>query len=275
MAAFFSLGAYACVQLTVSVNFAVFIRDFLVWPLFPTEGRPQELAPWYFRYTAAGGTLAVSALCAWYFAYAPSRMVTRMTLYPSAGLVGLRTAAPPPSHVLPAKMRRGVFYVRAGLLSPVDRYERLVPLEHVFRLQGSAVGSEMAEWNELVRRKVRPPPAAEARLQRFNATSSRIDQQDTLMMRVGDGRLAFQLSARPQRASLLHEPPPRGIGHRFHLMLRAPTDWARAAGYTASPAEAREYERRAARGTDTEPWFLDRESFDQLFPVDATRYQKT
>lgn len=226
------------------------------------------------RYTLAGGTVLLSALCGWYFWYAPSRMVTRVTVYPATQQVGLRTAAAPPVCWLPAALRQRAFFQRAGLVSPVDSRERLVPLTDVYRLQGSAVGSEMAQWARLAKDGTPTPPAVAARLAKHSAVA-KADQQDTLMLRVGDARLAFQLSGAPHRDTLLAAAPKRGVRRMGHLLLRSPTDWASAPGYLPSTPEQTAKAERDTRGLDTEPWFLDRAQFDELFPLDASRYKRT
>ncbi|CCV00376.1 unnamed protein product [Malassezia sympodialis ATCC 42132] len=256
------------------LNFGFFIRDYLFWPLIPNEEKEPELAPAGFRYSLAGGTVLIASMCGAYFWYAPSRMVTRVTVYPATQMLGLRTAAPPPSRFLPASLRQRPFFQRAGALSPDDPRERLVPLASVFRLQGSAVGSEMNEWSELARAKQPVPPAVQARLREFHAATTKLDRQDTLMLRVGDARLAFQLHASPLRESLLREPP-RGLRRMWLTLTKGHTDWSLEPGYTPSPAEHAEHVRRTSRGdADVEPWFLDRANFDQLFPLDATRYKR-
>lgn len=257
------------------VNFGLFIRDFLVWPLFPDEGEEPELVTPMIRYTAAGGTFLVASLCGMYFWYAPSRMVTRLTVYPKTQMLGVRTAAPPPSRWLPASIAVRPYFQRAGPLSETDQKERLVPLEAVYRLQGSAVGSEMHEWNELVKKKKdRVPASVLSKLQKYNATATKYDQQETLMLRIADARLAFQLGASPYRTTLLQQPPERGIKAFWRQTMRGRTDWSPpTASYQPTPAEDAAQKQRTAH-VDTEPWFLDRANFDQLFPLDASRYKK-
>ena len=268
--------AGACFVLA-GLNFGLFIRDFLVWPLLPSDDTQPELARPGIRYSLAGGTVLIASLCGWYFWYAPSRMVTRLTVYPAKQMLGVRTAAPAPSRYLPCSLRNRPFFERAGLPSLTDRCERLVPLEAVYRLQGSAEGSEMQVWSELIKtKKELVSPATRAHLIRYQATSSKYDQQDTLMLRVGDARLAFQLSANPEASSLVHEPPKRGLRSLWRRVIRGTTDWGVPPNYVASPQErvAREH-RLSLPYTDTEPWFLDRIKFDQLFPLDASRYKKS
>lgn len=213
-------------------------------------------------------------MCGAYFWYAPSRMVTRLTVYPATQMLGLRTAAAPPSRFLPAALRARPFFQRAGAVSADDPRERFVPLASVFRLQGSAVGSEMHEWSELARAKKPVPPAVQARLREFHTATVKLDQQDTLMLRVGDARLAFQMHANPLRSTLLRESP-RGLRRVWLTLTKGHTDWSSEPGYTPSPTEHAEYVRRTSGGNpDIEPWFLDRANFDQLFPLDATRYKR-
>ena len=268
----FILAGYAA--RSRSINFAFFIRDYLCWPLFASDPEhPPELAQPGLRYSAAVGTLLISSLCGWYFWYSPSRMITRVTLYPRMGLVGLRTAAPSPALWLPRALRTRPFFQRAGIVSESDPFERLVRLSDVYRLQGSAVGSEVAACHRLVQDGVELPAARQSWLHRTAPSVPKIDLQDGLMLR-GDARLAFQLSAQPLRASVLDEPGARGPRRWWQVLFKGPTDWAHAPAYAASPAEAEAQAARAARGLDTEPWFLDRANFDRLFPLDATRYPK-
>lgn len=258
-----------------SINFAWFIRDYLVWPLFPMEDRKQELIRPQLRYTAAGGTLLISALCGWYFWYSPSRLITRITVYPRTHMVGLRTAAPSPATWLPRALRSRPFFARTGRISERDPNERLVPLSHVSRLQGSAVGSEVSVCNRLVQERITLPPHRSAWLSKTAPNIAKYDAQDALMLRVGDARLAFQLSAAPLRSSVLGEAPPGGVRRLWRVLFKGPTDWGSAPGATLSPAEQAAYDARAPHGYDCEPWFLDRAKFDQVFPLDATRYKKT
>lgn len=244
-----------------------------MWPLFPDEDEEPELVRPQIRYTAAAGTFAVLGLCGAYFFYAPSRMVTRLTVYPATQMLGVRTAAPAPSRWLPAALRQRAYFQRAGPLSADDVLERRVPLEAVYRLQGSAVSSELAAWRAVLKKApARVPPAVRPRLAEPRGASDKYDEQETLMLRVGDARLAFQLGARPDEHTLLNTPPPSALKAAWRRVWRGPTDWADAPGYDAAPAE-REARAARARG-DTEPWFLDRAGFDQLFPLDASRYKK-
>ena len=129
----------------------------------------------------------------------------------------------------------------------------------------------MQVWDELLQGPHRDavPPAMRSRLARFKLGASKYDQQDMLMLRVGASRLAFQLTARPDASSLAPVPPPRGLRGWWQRALRGATDWQAPRGYVASAAE-----QRAPRGGRSEPWFLDRAQFDQLFPLDASRYRK-
>ena len=68
---------------------------------------------------------------------------------------------------------------------------------------------------------------------------------------------------------LVPVPPPRGLRGWWQRALRGATDWDAPRGYVASAAE-----QRAPRMRRSEPWFLDRAKFDQLFPLDASRYRK-
>ncbi|WFD28534.1 hypothetical protein MNAN1_003546 [Malassezia nana] len=268
---FYTAGA--CFTLA-GLNFGFFIRDYLFWPFLPDDDTEPEPAPAAFRYSLAGGTVLIASLCGAYFMYAPSRMVTRLTVYPATQMLGLRTAAPSPSRLLPASWRQRAFFQRAGTVSAQDSNERLVPLASVYRLQGSAVGSELCEWSEIARVKKPVPPGVQARLREFHATTAKVDQQETLMLRVGDARLAFQLHASPLRSTLLQEKP-RGLRRAWQVLTRGRTDWGAAPGYVPTPAERAEQERRQrAGGPDIEPWFLDRANFDRLFPLDATRYKR-
>lgn len=266
----FFYAAGACFVLA-GINFGLFIRDYFVWPLFPTDGALPELARPSIRYSLAAGTVLFASLCGWYFVYAPSRMVTRLTVYPATGLLGVRTAAPSPSRLLPSALTRRPYFQRAGTVSLHDAKERLVPLRDVYRLQGSAEGSEMQVWDELLQGKNKDavPQAMRSRLARYKLGATKYDQQDMLMLRVGDARLAFQLTARPDASSLAPVPPPRGLRGLWRRVLRGQTDWQASPGYVASAPE-----RSAQHPGSSEPWFLDRAKFDQLFPLDASRYKK-
>ena len=129
----------------------------------------------------------------------------------------------------------------------------------------------MQVWDELLqgRHKDAVPAAMRSRLARFKLGASKYDQQDMLMLRVGASRLAFQLTARPDASSLAPVPPPRGLRGWWQRALRGATDWDAPRGYVPSAAE-----QRAPRMGRSEPWFLDRAKFDQLFPLDASRYRK-
>ena len=264
------------------------MKDFLTWPLIRSdpENNPPKLAPPALRYAAGGGIFVLSSLCSLYFFYAPSRyvcrgpgaadrsMVTRITLFPHSQRLVLRTANPPPSRWLPKAVQRRAFFQRAGTVSSADPRDREMQLDDVFRLQGSAVGAELYQLGNLTRRGVKLPQAAQALVAKSGPLIPKTDQQDAILLRVGDARLAFQLTAAPQRASLLGEPQPHGVRGAFHRMLRSPTDWGVPAGYEAPVAERTAYGERAKRRADTEPWFLDRAKFDRLFPLDRTRYRK-
>lgn len=245
-----------------------------MWPLLPSENTESVPAKPAIRYSIAGGTILFASLIGWYFWYAPSRMVTRLTIYPATRMLGVRTSAPSPAYYLPHFITQRDFFRRAGTFSPTDKRERLVPLEAVYRLQGSAEGSEMQTWEELLKskRKNDVPPNMSARIARFNLSTTKYDRQDMLMVRVGHARLAFQMSARPSEAFLLQEPPKRTLWRR---LFRGPTDWSDPPQYTPSVPERAAHERRAALpGADVEPWFLDRANFDKLFPLDASRYKR-
>ena len=256
------------------LNFATLIRDYLTWPLFPTKDKEPELVNAPARYTAAGGTLLISLLCSWYFMYAPSRMVTRLTVLPAQKLLVVRTAAPSAARILPSRIREMPFFSRAGTISTDDARDRIVHLADVFRLQGSAVGAEVNELRHLVKDGMTLPAERAAWFAHADPLVPRTEAQDTLLLRVADARLAFQLVAAPQRQTLLGEPPLGGVRKYFHLLLRAPTDWDEPAGYALPAAEKNVRDARLQRGIDTEPWFLDRTKFDQLFPLDRSRYRK-
>ena len=258
-----------------SINFSLFIRDYLSWPLFVSDPEnPPELARPAFRYTAAFGTVLISSLCGWYFWYSPSRMITRVTVYPRTKMVGLRTAAPSPALWLPRFVRQRPFFQRAGVVSDQDPFERLVPLNEVYRLQGSALGSEVSACNQLVKDHVDLPPHLRTMVNRVAPSIPKIDLQDNLMLRVGDARLAFQLSAEPSRTLLHNEPPLGGAKRWWQTVFKGPTDWAQPPNYAPPAAETQAHEAHVARRLRAEPWFLDRANFDQLFPLDASRYSK-
>ncbi|PKI85531.1 hypothetical protein MVES1_000222 [Malassezia vespertilionis] len=264
---FFLAGA--CFVLA-GLNFGSFIQGYLSWPLFSHDPQnPPQLVRKELRITAATGTVLISSLCGWYFLYAPSRMVTRMTIYPQSNTVGVRTASASPARWLPKSVKAWPLFQRAGHLSTTDPRERILPLHAIYRLQGSAVGSEQSLWQELAKKRVKVPHGKLA-----NITTPKQDMQDTLMLRVGGAKLAFQLSAMPQRTSVLDESPSRGIRGLCQRAMRSPTDWGGAHAPGAGAAERAEYARRQQRGFDCEPWFLDRTTFDQLFPLDVTRYKQ-
>ncbi|WFD34904.1 hypothetical protein MCUN1_001749 [Malassezia cuniculi] len=256
------------------LNFASFVRDFLCWPLFPTGDKQPELVNKPTRYAAAGGVLMLSLLCSWYFAYAPSRMVTRLTVFPAEELLGVRTAMPPATRFLPRPIREMAFFRRAGSPSMDDPRERFVHLADVYRLQGSAVGAEVSELQRIVKEGTTLPQDRAAWLSKAGSQVARADVQDTLLLRVADARLAFQLAGAPHRRTVLNEPPLSGLRKALHLLWRGATDWEVPPNYVEPPAEKAVREKRAAHGVDTEPWFLDRAKFDRLFPLDRTRYSK-
>ncbi|WFD44309.1 hypothetical protein MPSI1_002976 [Malassezia psittaci] len=258
-----------------ALNFSFFIRDYLSWPLFASDPDTKvELAPGYFRYPAAIGTILISTLCGWYFWYSPSRMITRITVYPRTNTVGLRTAAPSPALWLPKFVRSRPFFQRAGTVSETDPFERVVGLNDIYRLQGSAIGSQLAACNRLVKDRVELPTHLRSFMQRTAPSIPKIDTQEGLMLRVKDARLAFQLSAEPLRETLLNEPPKGGLSSLFRRFFKGPTDWKFTPGYLASPIEQEAHAVRMQGANDNEPWFLDRANFDQLFPLDNTRYKK-
>lgn len=256
------------------VNFATLVGDYLCWPLFPTGDKEPELVNKPTRYAAAGGTLLLSLLCSWYFAYAPSRMVTRLTVFPASEVLAVRTAMAPMTRFLPRPVRERSFFSRAGTPSVDDPRERIVHLADVFRLQGSAVGAEISELQRLAKDGEQLPQDRAAWLVRAESQVARADVQDTVLLRVADARLAFQLAASPDRRSLLDEAPLTGVRKMLQLAWRGATDWEVPPGYEEPPAEKAAREQRAARGVDVEPWFLDRAKFDRLFPLDRTRYRK-
>lgn len=188
-------------------------------------------------------------------------------------MLGIRTAAPSPQRWFPAALKRMEYLQRAGRMSESDPNVRLVPIDDVYRLQGSAVGAEVKQWKE-IGREMALPAHAQTFLAKTGSSIPAIDQQGNVLLRVKDARLAFQLSALPQRESLINEAPHKGLGLLLLRFWWAPTDWENDADYSPSKPEQTDAFRRTSRPTDTEPWFLDRAKFDKLFPLDRSRYRK-
>ncbi|CCF49962.1 hypothetical protein NDA11_003582 [Ustilago hordei] len=224
------------------------LTQHLSWPIFTRDPEKTKLAPPMLRYTA-GTAVAVTAVgLGMFFFWTPSRLATRVTLYPATSQIGIRTAAPPFRAFLPPSMRSR----RSAPLNPKDQSERFHPLDALYRRdRTSAV--EIEKFAQGKGRRV------------ASASSSKRQKVPSSLLLGEDVTFGYQLEAAP---TPLFETNAKNLytqyWSRFKLSLRGETDWSRVAGeHELTPAE------RTAKSQlhPKNPWFLDRKNFDNLFPA--------
>lgn len=182
-----------------------------------------------------------------FFFFTPTRLATRVTLYPATSQIGVRTAARPLRTFLPPSMRSK----KSAPINPLDARERFHPPDALFRRDKiSAVEIEQFAQGKGVR-------VASEKNKRQRVPSSILLGEDV--------SFGYQLEAAPTplfdtQAKNLY----RQYWSRFKLSLRGDTDWSKVAGgHSLTEAE----QTAKAQLDPKDPWFLNRKNFDSLFPV--------
>ncbi|SNX81868.1 uncharacterized protein MEPE_00573 [Melanopsichium pennsylvanicum] len=223
------------------------LTQHLSWPVFTRDPEKTKLAPPMLRYAAGTAVAVTGGGLGLFFFWTPSRLATRVTLYPATSQIGIRTAARPFRAFLPTSLRSQ----RNAPLNPKDPCERFHSLDTLYRRDRSSA-VEIEQFAQGKGRRV-----ASAKSQRQKVPSSILLGEDVTF--------GYQLEAAPTplfetRAKNLYTQ----YWSRFKLSLRGETDWSEVAGSQGLSAA----EQAGKRQLDPkDPWFLDRKNFDKLFPV--------
>lgn len=184
-----------------------------------------------------------------FFWWSPARVGTRVTLYPTTKMVGIRTSARPVRALLPSSMRKST----SPPINPLDPKEQLFPWDALFRRdQASAV-----QIDSYVKSRANPPPSSARSAPKKRVPSSVLLGRAT--------SVAFQLEAAPV---ILHQAQTKNLYKKgwanFKLSLRGNTDWTPVAG-EAKLSDKEQQAKLLLHPKD--PWFLSRTNFDHLFPT--------
>lgn len=224
------------------------LTEHLSWPIFSRDPEKTKLAPPLLRYAAGTAVAVTGGGLGLFFFWTPSRLATRVTLYPATSQIGIRTAARPLRAFLPPTLRSK----RSAPLNPQDPRERFHPLDALYRRdKTSAV--EIEEF-------------AQGRGKRVaSANSSKRQKVPSSILLGEDVTFGYQLEAAP---TPLFETKAKNLytqyWSRFKLSLRGETDWSEVAGGQGlTKAESLAKQQLDPK----DPWFLDRQNFDKLFPV--------
>ena len=230
------------------------LSQHLSWPIFSTdyEKNPPRVVSPFIRYPAGVLAAMVGGGLGLFVMWNPTRIITRVTIYPKTAQVGIRSAARPFRAFLPSSLRPKKYVP----LSPQDGREQLYPLDALFRRDpATAVGIDAAARGQAPRVVDAKGRGGFKRV----PTSLLLGEKD---------RLGYQLEAAPQVQPTVIETqsPYRRGWNRFKQSIKGNTDWSLAPGQVGfSEAEQKaKYSLRAK-----EPWFLDRSNFDRLFPYDS------
>ncbi|CDU24156.1 uncharacterized protein SPSC_02785 [Sporisorium scitamineum] len=224
------------------------LTQHLSWPILTRDPEKTKLAPPMLRYAVGTAVAVTGGGLGMFFFWTPSRLATRMTLYPATSQIGIRTAARPFRAFLPPSMRSK----RSAPLNPQDPCERFHPLDALYRRdRTSAV--EIEQFAQGKGRRV------------VSAKSGSRQKVPSSILLGEDVTFGYQLEAAP---TPLFETKAKNLytqyWSRFKLSLRGETDWSNVAGgHGLTPAE----ETAKAQLDRKDPWFMDRSNFDRLFPV--------
>ncbi|PWZ01473.1 hypothetical protein BCV70DRAFT_198904 [Testicularia cyperi] len=223
------------------------LTQHLSWPLFTRDVEQTKMAPAMLRYATGAAVALTGGGLGLFFFWTPSRLATRVTLYPATSQIGVRTSASPVRAFLPASMRSK----KAAPLNPKDNRERLHSLEALYRRDGNSAVA-VAQYAEGKGRAV------------ASATSGKQKVPSSLLLGE-DVTFGYQLEAAP---TPLYRPITENLYKKwwsqFKLSMRGDTDWTKAPGQSVLS----EAESKARLTSDPkDPWFLDRKNFDKLFPV--------
>ncbi|SJX60584.1 uncharacterized protein SRS1_11813 [Sporisorium reilianum f. sp. reilianum] len=224
------------------------LTQHLSWPILTRDPEKTKLAPPMLRYAAGTAVAVTGGGLGMFFFWTPSRLATRVTLYPATSQIGIRTAARPFRAFLPPSMRSK----RSAPLNPQDPCERFHPLDALYRRdRTSAV--EIEQFAQGKGRRV------------VSAKSGSRQKVPSSILLGEDVTFGYQLEAAP---TPLFETKAKNLytqyWSRFKLSLRGETDWSGVAGAQGlTPAE----QTAKAQLDRKDPWFMDRSNFDRLFPV--------
>lgn len=224
------------------------LTQHLSWPILSRDPEKTKLAPPMLRYVTGAAVAITAGGLGLFFLWTPSRLATRVTLYPATSQIGIRTAARPFRSFLPPSMRSQ----KSAPLNPLDPYERFHPLDALYRRDRTSA----VEIEQFAQGKGR-------RL--ASAKSGKRQRVPSSILLGEDVTFGYQLEAAPMP---LFETKAKNLytqyWSRFKLSLRGETDWSEVAGgHSMSQAE-----RTAKSQLDAkDPWFFDRKNFDNLFPA--------
>ncbi|KAN0061792.1 hypothetical protein ACQY0O_005785 [Thecaphora frezii] len=240
-----------CVFTGASAYQAYILTQHMSWPLFSRdlENNPPKLAPAPARYTASAAILFVGGTLGLFMFWSPTRLATRVTLYPATSQVGVRTCAPPFRTYLPRSLQSDK---KGAPLSPHDSRERLHDFTALLRRDNTSAVEIAASVEGKARRVVRADGKGFRRI------------PSSLLLCEGN-TWGYQLEAapRPKNAPEVKNLYKKGW-EAFQLWIKGTTDWSVPHGATGlSPVEQKAKEALHPK----EPWFFDRDNFDRLFPV--------
>lgn len=224
------------------------LTQHLSWPILTRDAENTKLAPPALRYATGTAVAVTGAGLGMFFFFTPTRLATRVTLYPATSQIGIRTLDRPFRAFLPPSMRSN----RGAPLNPQDPHERFHSLDALFRRdKTSAV--EIEQFAQGRGRRV------------VSAKSGKRQKVPSSLLLGEDVSFGYQLEAAP---TPLFETTAKNLytqyWSRFKLSLRGDTDWSPIAdGEPLTKAE--ETARKQLHPKD--PWFMDRKNFDRLFPA--------
>lgn len=278
--------------LLVGVELAHIIYYHLRWPLFSRDpNRTPE--PFSDKKKIVGATFALGSgtMLALLCFMVPSSNITRLTLnMPKRELI-LRTAvrgfsALPPRWIYPSALRRTA-ELRGYYLTPFNN-ERIVPLNSVFRVRGSAsslAGSQSAFINGTKRAGNIALQRGPKKVQQYDFQSPRTNSID---FKTGNDRLWYTLEAfggeSPQSFAKSGRSWYVRFWYRISYWMRGYTDWKNLSKEEmmniASEIPVQHVENLPSGGLDAmlassekstrlepkQPWFSDRQTFDDVIP---------
>ncbi len=105
------------------------LTQHLSWPILTAIRKKTKLAPPMLRYAAGTAVAVTGGGLGLFFFWTPSRLATRVTLYPATSQIGIRTAARPFRAFLPPSMRSK----KSAPINAQDPSERFHPLDALYR----------------------------------------------------------------------------------------------------------------------------------------------
>ncbi|EPQ28663.1 uncharacterized protein PFL1_03966 [Pseudozyma flocculosa PF-1] len=241
-----------CVFTGASAYQGYILSQHMAWPWFSRdyENNPPKLVSAWTRYPVGALVFGTGGMLGFFMFWSPSRLVTRITLYPATSQVGVRTCAPPFRALLPRALQNK--QANVAPLSAHDSRERLHDFAALMRRDNTSA-AEIADF-------------ALGKGRRVVRGDGKGYKKVPSSLLLGEGSsLGYQLEAAPHPKSPDEVKNLYKLGWaRFKLWMKGSTDWSVPQGVPGlTPAESKAKAAMHAK----EPWFLDRHNFDRLFPV--------